>query len=132
MEKIKTKNESAKVTMSHTANEAMQKMFNMVNKDFKGGKITKHQLLSWIVIEFETTSFQKCIRKIQTDHFDKMAYLEITLREAKRAKNNGSDLFEVNKILNQIITLRIAPKEKADCRYDVKTGGSDEEKVLEL
>jgi fatty acid/phospholipid biosynthesis enzyme len=79
----------AKFTGSLEADEVLIKMVDVVNDGFNGGRVTKHEMLSWLILKFEKSIFKDLIDEIRNDHFDQLAYLEAVLKEAKRARRQG-------------------------------------------
>ena len=83
------KTQIAKVTISTQADSAVNRMLIEANKDFTGGKITKHQLLSWFVLSQDGAPFQRNIERLQRDHFDQVSHLENVLKRIKKARKQG-------------------------------------------
>lgn len=96
------KNEIAKVTISYAADNALNRMLAEVNKDFSGGRVTKHQLLSWFVLSQDGAPFQKAIEKIQREHFDHVAHLEHLLKRIKKARKQGVPDEEAERLLRNL------------------------------
>ncbi len=88
MEKLESK--IAKFTGSIELEQAMDRMVAAVNEGFSGGKVSRHDLVSWAVLYFEKNCFQECIERIRQDHFDQVAYLESVLKQAKQARKAGA------------------------------------------
>src|SRR4051812_3478598 len=65
----------AKITAAQGADEALDRMVKTANDGFSGGRVTKHDLTSWIITHFEEDYFQPCIHKIREDHFNRITYL---------------------------------------------------------
>ncbi len=84
------KTKIAKLTGSIEMDQALDRMAQAVNDGFAGGKVSRHDLVSWIVLYFEKESFQGSVEKIREDHFDQVMYLQSVLREAKRAQKAGA------------------------------------------
>jgi Fe-S cluster assembly ATPase SufC len=87
MEKMESK--IAKFTGTIELEQAMDRMVAAVNEGFSGGRVTKHDLVSWAVLYFEKNCFQECVEHIRQDHFDQVAYLESVLKDAKKARREG-------------------------------------------
>ena len=79
----------AKFTGSAEMDQGMDRMVAAVNDGFAGGRVTKHDMVSWAVLYFEMHCFKDCIEKVRQDHFDQVAYLESVLKEAKKARKDG-------------------------------------------
>ena len=80
----------AKFTGSIELEQAMDRMLAVVNEGFSGGKISRHDLVSWAVLYFEKHCFQECVERIRLDHFDQVVYLETVLKQAKQARKSGA------------------------------------------
>lgn len=94
----------AKFTGSTEMEQSLDRMVQATNDGFSGGKVTKQDLVSWIVMYFEKYSFQDCLEKIRQDHFDQVVYLESVLRQAKLARKNGADMPDLGSLLSPIAT----------------------------
>ena len=81
----------AKFTGSLEMDQALDRMLQRTNDGFTGGRVTKHDLVSWVILNFEKDAFSESIDKISQDHFDQVTYLEAVLREAKRARKDGQN-----------------------------------------
>lgn len=88
----------AKLNASQAADQTLDRMVSTVNNNFKGGKVTKTQLLSWIVIHFEKQLITR-VESIRKEHFDAVAHLENILKDAKRSQKNG----EINQQLRHVV-----------------------------
>lgn len=84
------KKKIAKLTGSIEMDQALDRMAQAVNDGFAGGKVSRHDLVSWIVLYFEKEGFQRSVEKIRQDHFDQVMYLQSVLREARRAQKAGA------------------------------------------
>lgn len=93
------KNEIAKVTISSLADNALNRMLTEVNNNFTGGRITKHQLLSWFITSQDGAPFQRAIEKVQREHFDHVAHLENLLKRIKKARRQGIADEEAERLL---------------------------------
>jgi hypothetical protein len=94
----------AKFTGSIEAEAALDRMVRAANDGFSGGRVTRHDLVSWMFHYFEKQCFQGCIERIRQDHFDQVAYLESVLKQAKQARRSGTaapDLAELLSPLNK-------------------------------
>jgi hypothetical protein len=78
----------AKLNASQDAEQCLDRMLQAINTDYSGGRVTKTQLLSWIIVHFEKTLASK-IAVIRNDHFDAVAHLENLIKQAKQAKRQG-------------------------------------------
>jgi hypothetical protein len=60
-----------------------------VNDGFAGGRVSKTDLTTWIILDFEKYRIEDNLEKIRKDHFDQVAYLESVLKEMKLARKSG-------------------------------------------
>ena len=84
------------------AHQALDRMVAKANESFTGGRITKPELLSWLVIHFEKDSFNDSLPTIQSELFDHMAYLSHILKEAKKARKDGQTSPELSAIITKL------------------------------
>ena len=112
------KTEIAKFTGSLEMEQAVERMATTVNDGFTGGRVTRHNLISWAVLYFEKNSFQECVERIRQDHFDQMAYLESVLRQAKQAKKAGANAVEISTILSTATAQSQRPTQRRVKRVD--------------
>lgn len=75
-----------RVVVNREANESLEAVLSKVNTEWDAGKITKPQLVSYILKRFESKLSDKDIQDVRSHHFDKVAYLENLL---KRARTTG-------------------------------------------
>ena len=101
MEKVESK--IAKFTGSLELEKAMDRMVATVNDGFSGGRVSRHDLVSWVVLYFEKNYFQECLENIRQDHFDQVAYLESVLRQAKQARKAGADVPDISSLLAPLV-----------------------------
>jgi hypothetical protein len=87
-------------TFHHELNIRVKSPINK-KAEHKDGRVSKNELLSWIVSEFRKAHFKKSLAKIRDDHFDEVLHLEAKIEELKAAKKSG---------------LVIAPDRKADTK----------------
>lgn len=99
----------AKITAAQGADEVLDRMVKAVNDGFTGGKVTKHELTSWIITNFEENYFQSCIAKIREDYFNQVAYLESVL---KQLRMNGDQKVDMAEILAPILNCTSAPRQR--------------------
>lgn len=111
----------AKLNATLAADESLARMLVCVNSDFKGGKVTKTQLLSWILIHYEKTLPSR-IETIRKAHFDAVAHLESVLKDAKRAQKNGQTTYEMRELIEGISSQ--IKKTKPQKNYPSNTGSS--------
>ncbi len=88
----------AKLNASAQAAATLERMLHAINLDFEGGKITKTQLLNWILIHFEK-QFPSKIEQIRKENFDHLAQLESIVKKAKKAQRDGNNDSELEKLV---------------------------------
>jgi hypothetical protein len=86
----------AKVTMSKKSETLISELVARVNSGFEFGRLTRHQLISWILTKFAEECTEPDIRAIRADHFDEIALLELSLKKFKQV---GSLPPELRKVL---------------------------------
>ena len=94
---------TAKIATTLDADHALDRVLAKVNDGFTGGRVTKNDLASWILIHFEQ-HMDSSIEKIRKDHFDQVAYLESVVKEMKRAKKAGESKPDIATLLAPIAT----------------------------
>lgn len=99
-------NEGTKISISKEAEEKMNEMIKQVNEGFNGGRVTKQDLVSWLIQYFEKNYFINSIKKIRQDHFDQLAYLDSIVKEAKKARKSGQSNADINTLLNSVAAPR--------------------------
>ena len=92
----------AKIATSESSNDALERMLSKINDGYQGGRVSKVELVSWIVLHFEKSSFPDRIDDIRADHFDEMAYLESLLEQMKAASRTGQKELNVAALLEPI------------------------------
>lgn len=106
MEKTKI----AKVTMSLEAETLLSQMVVKSNDGFTGGKVTKHDMLSWLVTCFSENYFERNVERIHQDHFDRVTHLDNLLKRVKRARHDGTVDQNAELLLQQMVDS--VPKQK--------------------
>ncbi|MBI3556392.1 MAG: hypothetical protein HY074_09035 [Deltaproteobacteria bacterium] len=103
----------AKFTGTTETEQAADRMVQAVNDGFSGGRVTKHEMVSWAILYFEKHCFLDCMERIRQDHFDQVAYLESVLREAKKARKEGQPNVDLGALLSPITKGTRVEKPKA-------------------
>lgn len=106
------KQKIAKVTMSIEAEALLNHMVVKTNDEFTGGRLTKHDQLSWIVTCFAENYFDRNIERIRQDHFDRVTHLENLLKRVKKARHLGAEDQDAEAKLKQMIDNSEKPKER--------------------
>lgn len=77
---------SSRVLISQESNHLLDELTTRINDGFEAGRVTRPQILSWILRRFAETAGEEEIQELRAAHFDRIAYLEALL---KRAKETG-------------------------------------------
>ena len=108
MEKTKI----AKITMSLDAEVLLNQMVAKANDGFTGGKVTKHDLLSWVVTCFAENYFERNVERMQQDHFDRLTHVDNLIRRIKKARHEGVEDNEAEQLLKQMVDSAAKPKDR--------------------
>lgn len=88
----KTGDEFVKVTISKKAEGTTSDLLVKVNDGFEGGRVSRQDLISWVLTRFAEECSEADIRAIRADHFDEIALLELCLKKSKQAGSVSPDL----------------------------------------
>lgn len=88
----KTGDEFVKVTISKKAEGTTSDLLAKVNNEFEGGRVSRQDLISWVLTRFSEECSEADIRAIRADHFDEIALLELCLKKSKQAGSVSPDL----------------------------------------
>ncbi len=97
------KEKIAKTTMSLQAETLLNQMVTKANHDFTGGRVTKHDMLSWIVTCFSENYFDRNLERIHQDHFDRLAHVDHLLKSIKKARSEGIENSDAELQLKQMV-----------------------------
>lgn len=89
----------AKIGASMEADQSLDRMLTKINDGFTGGRVTKNDLTSWVILYFESQCLDDEIDKVRKDHFDHVTYLESVVKEMKQARKNGAAMPDINALL---------------------------------
>lgn len=90
LDSMSEKTKTSKVTLSLESDALLDKMIERTNDGFTGGRLTKHEGLSWIVRYFYENQFDRTLDRIRGDHFDRVAHVENLIKRIKRARHQGA------------------------------------------
>lgn len=76
----------SRVIISQESSRCLDDLASRVNTGFEAGKVTRPQILNWVLRRFAETAGESEIQEVRAAHFDRIAYLEALL---KRAKETG-------------------------------------------
>lgn len=91
----------AKANLTGEADRDLASMVQETNDGFSSGKVTKNQLLSWIVQSFRRKHFEKEKEQIRAEHFDKIAHLTSVIKAIKEAEAKGESV-EIDDLLSPL------------------------------
>lgn len=122
------KNQVAKIAITSDADVALVQALDTVNQGHAGGRVSKVELASWLIIKSAVTLNSKAIDEIRQAHFNQSVYLESLLRTLKQSGRNALSFDEIESlqsILKQKSSLhKKSPKpipEKEDTAQPKKT-----------
>ncbi len=75
-----------RILITKEASQCLDDMAARVGDGFEGGRISRPQIVSWILQQFAVRMTGADVEEIQSTYFDRIAYLESLL---KRAKDTG-------------------------------------------
>lgn len=110
-----------KLATAHLTTEADHELVQMVrecNDGFTSGKVTKTQMLSWIVRNFRRKHSEKEMEQIRADHFDKIAHLTSVIKAIKAAEAQGQKI-EIDELLSPLKTKK-SPMKTTQAKPDEK------------
>lgn len=103
----------AKIGISTEADQALDRMVAKTNEGFTGGRVSKNDLTSWVILHFENHGLDSVLEKIRKEHFDNVAYLESVVREMKQARRNGAALPDITTLLAPVASqIKSIPAQK--------------------
>lgn len=84
-----------RILISQDASRSLDVVSAKIADGFEGGRISRPQIVSWILLRFSERLASDDIAAIRMAYFDRIAYLEALL---KRAKETGTIPSELNAI----------------------------------
>ena len=78
----------AKIAITSSSDVELSSALERVNQDFEGGRVTKVDLTSWLILRALSTFDASAIDDVRKAHFNQVVYLESML---KRLKSSGRD-----------------------------------------
>jgi hypothetical protein len=90
-----------KIQLSPLAEQSLDEMWKLTNEGFLSGRVTKPQLVAWIILDFRSKRFAATMKKIRDDHFDELAHLRSLVKQAEEAKRQGRE-GEVKSLLSSV------------------------------
>jgi hypothetical protein len=91
-----------KIVVSPVADQNLEEMRKIVNEGFTSGRVTKSQLVSWIITHFRNGYFSKQMEKIRADHFDEIAHLKAVVKQMEEARGSNTNV-ELHDLLSPLL-----------------------------
>lgn len=79
----------AKIAIAANADEALSRALEQVNKDFDGGRITKTDFASWLLLRAANSLDTSAIEEVRKAHFNQIAYLETLVKKLKSSNRDN-------------------------------------------
>lgn len=79
----------SKIAVTDIADNALSDALNKVNTNFMGGRVTKTDLASWLIIQAAAKLNQEAINEIHQAHFNQVLYLETLVKKLKASKQES-------------------------------------------
>lgn len=93
-----------KVLISINADADLEQMTREINEGYTGGRVSKAQLLTWLVVYFRKNFFRECIDGIRIAHFDKLAHLKSVVKNLEQAKKSGTSDVDLKALLAPVLS----------------------------
>ena len=106
------KTKISKVTLSLESDALLDKMVKQTNDGFTGGRLTKHEGLSWIVRHFFENQFERNIERLRSDHFDRVTHVDNLLKRIKQARHKGVQDSDAEQQLKSMLDGIEKPRER--------------------
>lgn len=103
----KTEETTYRLTVSKSAEQALMGVMERVNDGFEGGRVSRTDLASWVLVKFAERVSENDVREIRAEHFNELALLESIYR---RSRESGRVPPELRALLQSQIGLEPAPK----------------------
>lgn len=78
----------AKIAITSLSDNELSGTLDRVNQDFEGGRVTKTDLASWLILRAVSTLDESGIEEVRKAHFNQVVYLESLV---KKLKSSGRD-----------------------------------------
>lgn len=73
----------SKINISSSADEALTQSVERVNQGFEGGRVTKGDMASWLIVHGAGELSEDTLEEIRKAHFNQVTYLEGLLKKLK-------------------------------------------------
>jgi len=81
-----------RVSLTPEALARLSEWVNELKTNLKGSRVTKSDLVDFLVLSHSAQLSEREIEKLKTDHFDEVRFAEWALRQVKAAKASGQQL----------------------------------------
>ena len=104
-------------------------MLIQVNDRFAGGRVSKTDLVSWMINYFQSNCLLDCIDALRKDHFDQLIYIQNILKEVKAAQKNGAPPPDLSALLSPITSNQRTRTKRKELQNGLELN-SDQEKSV--
>ncbi len=105
-------NSFKKITITEEAEKALTRMHVLTNQDNTGGKVSKVELLSWVIFSFEKNPLSSTQLEIRSTHFDQIAYLKSVCDKLMTAKREGATRPDLAQLLAPLTSVAVRWRQK--------------------
>src|ERR1035437_1257216 len=92
------KTQVAKIAITSDADVALVQALDAVNQGNAGGRVTKVELASWLMLKSAVAMNTQAIDEIRKAHFNQAIYLENLLRTLKQSGRNSLSIDEIESL----------------------------------
>jgi len=78
----------AKIAITSSSDTELSHALDRVNQNFEGGRVTKTDFASWLILRAISTMDESVIEEVRKAHFNQVVYLETMV---KKLKTSGRD-----------------------------------------
>lgn len=111
----------AKIAISTDADSMLDRTMEQINGGNPGGRVTKAELASWLIIRASSQLTEMLIEEIRMEHFNQVTYLDNLLKAAKRSGRSTLTTEELERF--QAITRRREQLKKRRGNREAKPAG---------
>lgn len=97
----------AKIAITTSSDEALSRALEQVNQDFDGGRVTKTDFASWLLLRAANALDASAIEEVRKAHFNQIAYLETLVKKLKSSNRDNlgpEELATLQSMLGQVTT----------------------------
>ena len=91
-------NSIAKIAITSLADEALAKSVEQINHGFDGGRVSKTDLASWLILNGVQDLTQQETDEIRRKHFNQVKYLESLVKKLKATGRESMETSELEVI----------------------------------